>query len=106
MTHFSEIAPVDIATNAFQLVGREWMLITAGSPNSHNTMTASWGNLGYLWNMDVAICYVRPQRHTFGFIERVGRLHAKLLRRGMASPPSTIAAATRAATWTRRRKPV
>ncbi len=33
-------------------------------------MTASWGGLGHLWNRDVCFCFVRPQRHTFGFMER------------------------------------
>jgi flavin reductase (DIM6/NTAB) family NADH-FMN oxidoreductase RutF len=70
MTHFTEISPVDIRHNPFQLVGQDWMLITAGTPGSFNTMTASWGNLGHLWERDVAICYVRPQRYTFGFMER------------------------------------
>lgn len=70
MTGFTEIAAKDIRSNPCQLIGREWMLITAGTLESFNTMTASWGNLGHLWNRDVAICYVRPQRHTLGFMER------------------------------------
>ncbi len=32
-------------------------------------MTASWGTLGILWHLPIAICFVRPQRHTFGFTE-------------------------------------
>jgi flavin reductase (DIM6/NTAB) family NADH-FMN oxidoreductase RutF len=72
MTHFTEIAPVEIRHNPFQVVGREWMLITAGTPDSFNTMTASWGTWGHLWERDVAICFVRPQRYTYGFIERAG----------------------------------
>lgn len=70
MTHFNDISPLDIRDNPFQLVGREWMLITAGSLDLFNTMTASWGTFGHLWERDVAICYVRPQRHTYGFMER------------------------------------
>jgi flavin reductase (DIM6/NTAB) family NADH-FMN oxidoreductase RutF len=31
-------------------------------------MTASWGGLGVLWGRDVALVYVRPTRHTFGFM--------------------------------------
>jgi flavin reductase (DIM6/NTAB) family NADH-FMN oxidoreductase RutF len=72
MTHFTEIAPVEIRHNPFQLVGRDWMLITAGTPDSFNTMTASWGTWGHLWERDVAICFVRPQRYTYGFMERSG----------------------------------
>lgn len=72
MTHFTEITPAEIRHNPFQLVGREWMLITAGTPDSYNTMTASWGAWGHLWERDVAICFVRPQRYTYGFMERSG----------------------------------
>jgi flavin reductase (DIM6/NTAB) family NADH-FMN oxidoreductase RutF len=35
-----------------------------------NTMTVSWGFIGFIWNKPHFICVVRPQRHTFGIIER------------------------------------
>ena len=35
-----------------------------------NTMTASWGGLGILWERKVATCYIRPTRYTFEFTER------------------------------------
>lgn len=70
MDQFNEIAPVNIRQNPFQTVGREWMLITAGPLDDYNTMTASWGTWGHLWERDVAICFVRPQRYTYGFMER------------------------------------
>jgi flavin reductase (DIM6/NTAB) family NADH-FMN oxidoreductase RutF len=44
------------------------MLITAGDGADWNTMTASWGGLGVLWGRDVAFMFVRPSRHTFGFV--------------------------------------
>jgi flavin reductase (DIM6/NTAB) family NADH-FMN oxidoreductase RutF len=66
---FTEVAPGQIADNAFQAIGQEWMLITAGTRESFNTMTASWGAWGELWGRRVAICVVRPQRYTFGFME-------------------------------------
>lgn len=56
--------------NVWKLIGDDWMLVTAGSMESWNTMTASWGGLGHLWNMDVAFAFVRPSRHTLGFMER------------------------------------
>jgi flavin reductase (DIM6/NTAB) family NADH-FMN oxidoreductase RutF len=46
------------------------MLITAGALGAYNTMTASWGAWGHLWNRDVTICYVRPERYTYEFMER------------------------------------
>ncbi|MBN1429101.1 MAG: flavin reductase family protein [Anaerolineae bacterium] len=58
-----------IADNVFKLIGRDWMLVTAGSQSHYNTMTASWGGLGHLWNRNVCFCFVRPQRYTYQFIE-------------------------------------
>jgi len=55
--------------DAFGLVADDWMLVTAGTPASWNTMTASWGGFGHLWNKDVAFTFVRPTRHTFSFME-------------------------------------
>lgn len=54
--------------NPADLIGRQWMLITAGTPERFNTMTASWGGLGFLWNRPVAFVFVRPNRYTNGFI--------------------------------------
>lgn len=58
----------------FDLIGKQWMLITAGDTSKFNTMTASWGGLGWLWNKPVAFIFVRPERYTHGFIEQNDRL--------------------------------
>lgn len=59
-----------LSFNPFELIGREWCLISAGNRSAHNTMTASWGGLGILWNKEVATCYIRPQRYTKEFVDR------------------------------------
>lgn len=64
-----KIDPKSLDENVFSLIGERWMLITAGTPERCNTMTASWGGLGVLWGKNVATCYIRPQRYTFGFVE-------------------------------------
>ncbi|MDP2790292.1 MAG: flavin reductase family protein [Rectinemataceae bacterium] len=67
--------PLDIRTwndNPWSTIADRWMLVTAGSMDSWNTMTASWGGFGHLWNRDVAFVFVRPTRHTFGFMEKSG----------------------------------
>lgn len=51
------------------IIGREWMLVTAGTPENFNTMTASWGGVGFLWGKPVAFVFVRPERHTHTFTE-------------------------------------
>jgi len=56
--------------SVFRLIGTRWMLITAGNAQHFNTMTASWGGLGILWNRPVATVYVRPTRFTDSFVKR------------------------------------
>ncbi len=56
--------------NPFEKIGKEWMLITAGNKEDFNTMTASWGGMGILWNKPVAFTFIRPSRYTFEFTER------------------------------------
>lgn len=69
---FIELEPRQIDGNPFQMIGQDWMLITAGDAEKCNTMTASWGGLGYLWNRPVSFIFVRPQRYTWQFTERQG----------------------------------
>ncbi|GBR77393.1 NADH-FMN oxidoreductase RutF [Candidatus Termititenax dinenymphae] len=69
MSEWRKIEPSAIGDNIFQAVGEEWMLITAGTEEDHNTMTASWGGMGVLWNKPVVFIFVRPSRHTYSFIE-------------------------------------
>ena len=79
---FKEIDPLELDFNAFNLIGEEWMLITAGSKDDFNTMTASWGSVGVLWNLPVAFCFIRPHRHTFGFTESSAYFTLSFLRPG------------------------
>ena len=65
-----EIKVTEIKENAVKLIGKDWMLITSGDEKSYNTMTASWGGLGQLWNKDVCFIFVRPQRYTYEFLEK------------------------------------
>ena len=74
------IRPEALTDNPFKLIGKDWMLISTcttrqtedgeiitGTPN---TMTASWGGLGILWNKPVATIYIRPQRYTKELIDQ------------------------------------
>ena len=56
--------------NAFTAIGDEWLLITAKDGDKVNAMTASWGGLGIMWGKPAAYIFVRPQRHTFGLLEK------------------------------------
>jgi flavin reductase (DIM6/NTAB) family NADH-FMN oxidoreductase RutF len=70
MKTFREIKPTEIHGNPIHLIGQEWMLITAGTPERFNTMTASWGSMGELWSKPVCFCFIRPQRYTYEFMEK------------------------------------
>lgn len=67
--HFSELQ-----LNPMSMIAGEWMLITAGTEGSYNTMTASWGHLGSIWGhgggTPTTCVYVRPQRYTKEFMDR------------------------------------
>lgn len=66
---FKEININDLQFNPFTKIGSEWMLITAGNEEKFNTMTASWGGVGVLWNKNVVTTYIRPQRYTKEFVD-------------------------------------
>ena len=66
---FQNVDPKTLDLNPFAAVGSQWMLITAGTAEHCNTMTASWGGLGVLWGAPMATAYIRPQRYTKQFVD-------------------------------------
>lgn len=66
---YTRIRPTQIKDNLISLIASDWMLVTAGTSEKFNTMTASWGGMGHLWNKNVAFVFVRPERYTYGFME-------------------------------------
>lgn len=66
----NEISPNALSKTPFEMIGKDWMLLSAGNSDSYNTMTASWGGLGVLWNKNVVFAFVRPQRFTFDFMNK------------------------------------
>lgn len=68
-----------LTDNFFTAIGKEWMLVTAGNKEHFNTMTASWGCIGWLWNKPVAVAFIRPERFTHTFVEQEGMLTLSFL---------------------------
>lgn len=66
---YKEIDIVNENVNPLKAIGKDWMLITAGTKEKFNTMTASWGGMGVMWNKNMVLCGIRPQRYTKEFIE-------------------------------------
>jgi len=66
---FKSVNIEEMSINPFLDIPKGWFLITSGNKENFNTMTASWGTLGHIWRRNVVTMMVRPQRHTFDFIE-------------------------------------
>ena len=60
---------MELNAEVFSQFDRKWALVCAGTLEHHNAMTISWGGLGTLWSRPVATVYVKPVRHTYGFME-------------------------------------
>ena len=66
---YQEVNIGSYAIKPFEAIGEKWALITAKKDGKVNTMTASWGGIGVLWNKSVMTVYIRPQRYTREFVE-------------------------------------
>lgn len=66
---FKSVLPNQLEGNVIKMISEDWMLVTAGTKDKFNTMTASWGALGYLYNKPVAVCFISPSRYTYEFME-------------------------------------
>jgi flavin reductase (DIM6/NTAB) family NADH-FMN oxidoreductase RutF len=66
---FTKIDAGSVELKIFEKIDKEWFLITACDGEKTNTMTASWGTMGTLWNKPVIICFIRPTRYTFSIME-------------------------------------
>lgn len=74
-----EINVKELKDNFFDAIGKEWMLVTAGTGSNFNLMTASWGGIGWLWNKPVAFVFIRPERYTFEFAEQSNHITLSFL---------------------------
>lgn len=76
---FKEIKSAELNDNPFQMIGKDWLLVTAEKDGKCNTMTASWGGVGVMWGKDVAFIVIRPQRYTKEFIDASDTLSLSVL---------------------------
>lgn len=59
----------ELAIDPFQTIGKDWFLLTGGTPKDFNTMTCSWGAMGEIWNVPSVTAYVRTTRYTYDYLE-------------------------------------
>ncbi len=69
LSGYRHLTPDKIPGNIIKMVGEDWMLITAGTGEQFNMMTASWGGIGVLYNKPVTFCFIHPSRYTYQFME-------------------------------------
>lgn len=67
---FREIKPAEWQENVFEMLDKDWCLLTADGDDRPNTMTVSWGGVGIMWHKPVAFVVVRPERYTHELIEK------------------------------------
>ena len=66
---FTKIDIAEQSFNPFEKIGKQWLLISAGTEEKWNTMTASWGAVGIIWGKPSATCYIRHSRFTKEFVD-------------------------------------
>ncbi|MDR0973606.1 MAG: flavin reductase [Prevotellaceae bacterium] len=61
---FCSITENEIPESLFKLIGQDYTVITSGSATDFNSMTASWGGWGIMFNKPVTWCMLRANRFT------------------------------------------
>ncbi|MEM1485236.1 flavin reductase family protein [Oscillospiraceae bacterium PP1C4] len=69
----NKLSPYELTQNPFELINKKWAMITTRAGDKTNTMTASWGGVGILWNKPVVYVFLRPQRYTRELIDQSER---------------------------------
>jgi len=81
MKSFTSIDIEALKIDPFEAIGQDWMLITAKKGDQVNTMTASWGGMGVLWNRRAAYIFVKEARFTKTFIDASERFSLCFFRK-------------------------
>jgi len=61
---------------------RDGFLVTAGTLDDFNTMTAGWGNFGVFWSKPSLIVFVKSCRYTYKFMNNNDYFTASFLKKG------------------------
>lgn len=67
---FKEVDINEFMLSPVKEIGENWAVLTGNKTDGEfNSMTVSWGGVGFLWNKLCAFVFVRPQRYTYEFME-------------------------------------
>jgi flavin reductase (DIM6/NTAB) family NADH-FMN oxidoreductase RutF len=67
---FTSVKETEIEESVFKLVGKDWTIITSGDSAHYNSMVASWGGWGILFEKPVTWCFLRSSRYTLELIKK------------------------------------
>ena len=62
----------DLCVCPHHMWNKQSLILAAGdfAAGDYNAMTVGWGSFGTMWDRPIAMVVVRPQRHTYQFIEK------------------------------------
>jgi flavin reductase (DIM6/NTAB) family NADH-FMN oxidoreductase RutF len=69
---FKQIDKKDIPEDVFKLIGEDFSVLTAGEGANANSMVASWGGWGILFNKPSAFSFLRSSRYTLEIMRKEG----------------------------------
>ena len=56
--HWKESSPALLPEHFNENLVKNWLLVTAGSPDSLGTMTVNWGGSGFIWKQHVVFLVI------------------------------------------------
>lgn len=62
---YHQVKPSEITENLFDMIAKDWFLMTAEKDGIVNPMTVAWATMGILWQKPVVMVAVRPERYTY-----------------------------------------
>lgn len=68
--NFKKFERENVKDNIFDYYDNTWFLISAGTSDDFNMMTAGWGGMGIMWAQPVFYVVVRKSRYTLEFMEK------------------------------------
>ncbi|MCD8029747.1 MAG: flavin reductase [Bacteroides sp.] len=72
MDLFRDIRPTELNENVFKVFSEDYAVITSGVARDYNSMVASYGGWGILFEEPAAWCFLRANRYTLEYIRRNG----------------------------------
>jgi flavin reductase (DIM6/NTAB) family NADH-FMN oxidoreductase RutF len=70
---FKTIDANEVEEDIFTLINQDYSVLTAGTPDHYNSMVASWGGWGILFNKQVVFSMLRSNRYTLELIRKENR---------------------------------